>query len=101
MIRSALAIVIALAGCSHPHLGPDHGLSYHPAFAAQRDKARTGESPALSATDAQGVLTVHRGKALAAPAPAPAEGPRAEAPVMSGSTAAWPGSPEPINIGAK
>lgn len=66
-MKNVLVSCLLLAACGRPHLGASTGARYHQAFAQQRASDSDDDGPALSATDAYGVLAARRGKSPAAP----------------------------------
>jgi hypothetical protein len=66
-MKNVLVSCLLLAACGRPHLAANTGARYHQAFAQQRTGASDDGGPALSASDAYGVLAARRGKAPGGP----------------------------------
>ena len=60
MTKTCFALLV-LAGCARPHLGADFGQTAPKAFAAQAERSARPIAP-IDATDARGILMMHRKK---------------------------------------
>jgi len=101
LIALGLAVLASQLGCRTTHLGEDTGVAYRQAVADQAAAGERSPGPALSADDAQQVMSVHRSgpKPAGSPAAAGASGSGSSTPSISTST--WPGAAGSIQLEAK
>ena len=98
MNRASLLALAVFAGCRTQHLGPDTGVAYRTAFAAQRE-SDPEQAPTFTADDAKAA----RSRERAANKPA-AEIPTSASilmPAPTSSTTSWQGAKGAINLEAK